>query len=96
MTEDTLNVKIAALEKIMQTGFDAMNKRLDEICQRMVGMDRFDALRDRVARNERDIEELDVKVEYHSRIVWLISIIGGGLWIIGIGLIAALVQGWLG
>jgi hypothetical protein len=71
------DVKLAGLEKIMEQGFRDINRRLDELCNGMVGLDKFNDLKRRVERNEDILLEMDKRLDNSERINFVLGILGG-------------------
>lgn len=71
------DIKLAGLEKIMEQGFKEINRRLDELCASMVGLDKFNDLKRRVERNEDMIIGVDNRLDKLERTNYVLSILGG-------------------
>lgn len=96
LSEDNIiDVKITALEKIMQKGFDDINRRLDDMCKRMVEVGRFDAVEARVVRLEKCNDDLDKRVDQNSFVTKLIGIVSGLLATVVVSVVVALIVGWI-
>lgn len=82
-----------SLRDFIDVRFSAFEKRLDEICNRIVGKDRFDGLEKRVEKLEAGHEDMRRRVGLNERAVWLGQIIGGIAVAVLTALLVALVSG---